>query len=389
MGFAFGEEYGAEEDEPTGEEDEAGLAALEAKKAAKAKARQDEIAAANNLAPLPDAPKTPAEAVTAPRVGMGDIAAQLIAQALQPPPPPPPAIPSAPQPLEEVLATTADSYMNMVEKRLSLAAFYRVFTEGHFFDIDCEEAQTVEDEVKAFARERLGVLLNINVEKAKPVQQLNDEEVEAVKFLTQFSRNELRAIKILATKMLLAGALEPEPEPAPAPQPESPPKQYAPAPKPLAARPAPAAPAPARPSGPKRPQLIQRQAPTPLAGVPAPAPSPAAPVPASAAGAPAEPHRGRGRPPGAKNKPKLTQMVPAVIHHPDGSEEELFNDDGTPKMVPVQRIQRPAGMLPMPTEGVMQQLTEQQAAQSADARLRAPGVMNALKGLANTEAAEE
>lgn len=363
--FAFGEEYGASEDEPTGEETPEELEALERRKALKAHQRAVEAAAAAGVAPPP--PPAPPQGSATPNVDAAALMAQaLVAKYTNPQPPPPQFPTNEPQSLDEALQSSESLYMNLVDKRLAIASLYRTLLNGSLFQGEdpSEEVKVVEDEVKAFVRDRLGVLMGIASDTPKK-GQLTEEELAVVKLLVTLTPLQIQAVKIFADKVVAAGALQDEPAPAAAkPTP-------VPAPKPAAPT--------IRPRVVTQPQLAPRQAPQ--------QPQIAQqPVPAQQQPQAAPPRRGPGRPPGSKNK--LTQMVQAVRKHPDGSEEPLYNEDGSPRMVPVKRIQRPAGALPFPSEEAMGALMQQQAVTTAAARVASPEVTKALTAMANTPSDE-
>lgn len=81
-----------------------------------------------------------------------------------------------------------DDEMMDVDLRLDLADHYRAITKNKFFSQNTEAAQIVNDEIRAFIRERLEVLLGLRAEKTEespaPVQsQFTDEEASALKAL--------------------------------------------------------------------------------------------------------------------------------------------------------------------------------------------------------------
>jgi hypothetical protein len=260
-----------------------------------------------------------------------------------------PPVPPAPPTAAEALGASEDAYMDEVEARLEVASYYRILLQNPMFDNGTKAANLVEYEVRGFIRERLGVLLSIGSAPKKETT-FSDEQVEVLRTLGDLTPNHVTALKMIASKVLG----------------DSGPVREAPVHRPAQA--------------PVAPTL--RQAPTPAPRRSPPAPAPAS-TPPQAAPTDTSP-RGPGRPPGSKNKPKdLTQMVQAVRRHPDGSDEPLFNKDGSPRMVPVKRIQRPAGALSFPNEAQMSQVTAIQAGDHA-AKLEAnPNVQKALKGLQN------
>ena len=321
MGIDFDEsgkndEYGADENEPTGEPGDQGR-------------------------------RAPAAPIVVPAAPVLHGNAQDLLRAIMGQP-----APTQPQTVAQALEVSQDAYMDEVEKRLEIASYYRTLLANPMFDNDTEAAHLVQHEISGFIRERLGVLLSIG-EPSKKVELFSDLQMEVLRSLGEMTMSHVTALKMIAGKVLGESPAPPE---APAHRP---------------------APAPAKPA--------MRQAPAPARRAPAVAPAPqpvSTPAPAQPPAQPAP--RGRGRPPGAKNKPKdLTAMVQAVRKHPDGSTEELWNEDGSPYMVPVQRIQRPSGALPFPNETQMSQVTQIQAGDHAAKLERNPNVVAALKGLQN------
>jgi len=257
---------------------------------------------------------------------------------------------SQPQTVAQALEVSQDSYMDDVDQRLEVASYYRTMLVNPLFDNDTKAARQVQFEISGFIREQLGRLLSIG-EPSKKVELFTDLQLEVLRSLGELTLNHVTALKMIAGKVL--GETPPPPE-VPV----------------LRATPAPAAP-------------VMRQALAPQRRAPAPAPAPLQTLP-QAAPTEAQAPRGPGRPPGSKNKPKdLTQMVQAVRRHPDGSTEELWNKDGSPRMVPVKRIQRPAGALAFPNEAQMAQVTAIQAGDHAAKLEQNPNVQKALKGLQN------
>ena len=81
-----------------------------------------------------------------------------------------------------------------VDLRLNIADHYRAITRNKFFSEDTEAAQIVNDEVRAFIRERLEVLLGLRQENAPAQPQ--------TKVDSPFSNEEVSALKALAAKVL-------------------------------------------------------------------------------------------------------------------------------------------------------------------------------------------
>lgn len=323
MGIDFDEngkndEYGADENESTGELGDAG------------KPRRSAPAAPLVLAPTPQV-----------HGNVNDLIANIMG---------PPA--AAPQTVQQALESTQDSYMDEVEERLEIAAYFRSALNNPLFDNDTKAARIVQHEISGFIRERLGVLLGLG-EPKKP-NGFSDDQTEILKSLGDLSPAHVTALRMVASK--LVG-------------------------EPPAAREEPVlrqAKAPAAP--------VVRQAPAPSRRAPAPSPVPTqtarASTPPQTQPTQDQPRRGPGRPPGSKNKSKDTeQMVHAVRKHADGTEEPLFNEDGSPRMVRVPRIQRPAGALPMPNDTQMVGVTAAQAGSRAATLEQNPAVRAALTGL--------
>jgi hypothetical protein len=166
-------------------------------------------------------------------------------------------IEESPAPVSDEDAALAD-----VDLRLETADYYRAILNHAFFDVASEASQIVDREIRAFIRERLEILLGLRSPKV-PV---------AVAAPAQFADDEVKALKLLATKVLNKPALAeaskpmvrkmamPVPEakpairakpqarkiPAPPPAPSTKPKAKAVVAKPTPSVPAPAAPVVAR-----------------------------------------------------------------------------------------------------------------------------------------------
>lgn len=86
----------------------------------------------------------------------------------------------AAQALEDDLAF--DEEMDEAERRFSLASYYKQLARGGVFTDGSEEAQQVDQEVKAFARERMAVLLNLpSVSTPKKVEsQFTPDQVQVL-----------------------------------------------------------------------------------------------------------------------------------------------------------------------------------------------------------------
>jgi hypothetical protein len=320
MGFDFDEngnndEYGANENETTGEVGDTGK-------------------------PIARTPAQPIVIQSAPvqHGNVNDIVAAIMGTS---------APVQTPQTVAQALESTQDSYMDEVEERLEIAAYYRSALSNPMFDNDTKAARIVQHEFSGFIRQRLGELLGLPGE-TKKAETFTEAQIEILRLLGDLTPAHVTAIKMVVAR--LTGE-------APAPR-EEPVLRQAKAPVTPAPRPAPAPP--------------QRAA---------PAPAPAAPVTQQAEA----PKRGPGRPPGAKNRPPkdTEQMVPAVRKHADGTEEPLYNKDGSPRMVRVQRIQRPAGMMPFPNDAQLSQVTAAQAGARAATLEANPNVQKALTGLQN------
>ncbi len=210
--------------------------------------------------------------------------------------------------VEQAMAVADDEYMNEVVERLDVAAHYQLLLKDSFFaNPNTRVAKRVTYELRAWVRERLAELVGMNVQKQA---KLSDSDVEIVKALSAFTPAHLHALKLVADK-LLAGGLNPPAPAAPSTSNQPPPRPSAPA-------------------------LVKRTN------------TPGPPAPAVAEPLPSDAQRGRGRPFKLKEDEEL---VPAVRKHPDGSEEPLYNKDGTPKMIKRQRRQVAAGRgaIPFPT----------------------------------------
>ncbi len=219
--------------------------------------------------------------------------------------------------VEEAMGVADDEYMNEVVERLDVAAHYQLLLRDSFFsDPNTRVARRVTFELRAWVRERLAELVGMSTPKKAA---LSDSEVEIVKALAEFTPRHLQALKLLAEKVINVGQV-PSPPLPPTSADRKPPKASA-------------------------PTLVKR-----------------GPVPgAGGASAPAdEPRRGPGRPPGSPNKPKAPaepEMVQAIRRSADGSEEPLFNKDGSPRMVKKIPKQMAAGRGAKPFPKTLQQMT--------------------------------
>lgn len=259
----------------------------------------------------------------------------------------------APQSAAQALETTQDEYMDQVEERLDVAAHFRILLANPMFDNNTKAANIVTFEVQGFIRERLRELLGI-ANPTKKEETFTPAQVETLRSLGDLTAAHATALRMIASRVTgETPALREPPVHRPAQAPVGP-----------ATTPAKA------PAGPQRSKPAQ--------AVPGPAVAPAAPV--------QEAPRGRGRPPGAKNKPKAgdeAPMVQAIRKHPDGTEEPLFDKDGNPRMVRLARVQRPAGALAFPNETQMTMVTDQLAGRHAQVLESNPNVRAALEGLKN------
>ena len=256
----------------------------------------------------------------------------------------------APQSAAQALETTQDEYMDQVEERLDVAAHFRILLSNPMFDNNTKASNIVTFEVQGFIRERLRELLGIG-STTKKEELFTPAQVETLRSLGDLTQAHATALRMIASRVTgEAPALREPPAHRPAPAPVGP-----------ATTPAKA------PTGPQRSKPAQ-----------------AAPGPTVAPAAPVQEAPRRGRPPGAKNKPKETeQMVHAVRKHQDGTEEPLYNEDGSPRMVRVARLQRPAGALAFPNETQMTMVTEQLAGRHSQVLESNPNVRAALEGLKN------
>lgn len=210
--------------------------------------------------------------------------------------------PSRPQP-QVTEESESDDYMSLVDQRLEVAQYYRLLLGEPLFDKDTAASRIVEREHRAFIRERLEVLLSIRQEQPAPVPQ------------SQFTEQEISALKVMIAKMRERGMVEAAKEtPPPAPSPSRVAPIQAPAPVARQQRPA--------------PQVARRASP-----VRAPDAAPAIEPPvAPKAQAPAQKLKKKG--------PAIT--VTKTIEDP--------NNPGQMVEIQVPRIQRPAGAMPFPAD---------------------------------------
>jgi hypothetical protein len=216
--------------------------------------------------------------------------------------------------VEEALQVADDEYMSEVEERLEVAAHYRLLLQDSFFtDPTTKVARRVTYELRAWVRERLAELVGMSTPKKNA---LSDAETELLKALAEFTPTHLQALKLVADKVISGGGIKPAPSTAPTMAPKTAPKASGPA-------------------------LVKR--------------GPSAGSEASQSQQEGAEPRGRGRPPGSKNKPKVEEpeMVQAIRRHPDGSEEPLFKQDKDGNTVPqmirrVKKQPRAEGGIPFP-----------------------------------------
>lgn len=237
-----------------------------------------------------------------------------------------------PQQGEEVREDEPES-MDEVDRRLKLAGYYRTVIEGSLFEEDDPDAEQVQQEIHGFVRGRLRVLMGMSGDgpmvyaAVKP--QFSEAEAESLRaalatlqgptmrHLAALGEREVAALRALAavamkTKGLTPAKAPPAPGPAPAP-----------------------------------PKLRQKSGPAKPATPPPPAPKPSAAPPAKPA--PAKPALARGpkRGPAAKKEPAPAK--PLTIKTDSG----MTRADGTPIMSEHKLVQKPAGMVPFPSEQQM------------------------------------
>jgi hypothetical protein len=231
------------------------------------------------------------------------------------------------------------SYMTEVDRRLDVASYYRQLLTDPLFEGGGSSAQVVEREVRQFVTERLQVLLAMKADN-RPIATVvkspfEQAEVLVLKSLVAaapavnalsnaFTALELKALKELATVALKHKGIVAPPAaqaaagPRPALKPKAPPVAVA-LPKPAPVPP----PAPVAPPAPAKPAVRARRVGRPAA--PAPAPQSTA--------------------------PSVTKVITRDV-------DAGPNGDGGAHTTVVQRIQRPAGMVPFPsTDQAMQAAT--------------------------------
>lgn len=95
-----------------------------------------------------------------------------------------------------------------VDLRLEIADYYRAILKHPFFDTTASAAKHVDREIRTFIRERLEVLLGLRGPRQPNVAaQFDDGEVAVLKALAGFDENDVRALKVLAAKVLKKPAL--------------------------------------------------------------------------------------------------------------------------------------------------------------------------------------
>lgn len=275
------------------------------------------------------------------------------------PPPNPNLVTETLDELEEELTDLSEA-----ERRLAKAGFYRDVMTHQLLSGDHPCAIEVEQELQAWAKERLEQLLGLRAEpKVAPAQEVK----------LPFTEEQLDALKQLADKVISKSG-QPAPPPAQPAQPKVVPVQP---PKPTGI-----SPVPTKPSAPTR-----RAAPVP--------------GPRNGAQQPQQPTRGRGRPRKdgtGKNDPTTGEMydgVPVKVM-PDGTKyvdamngrrykleprEVVHKETGERRMayMPVELSvkQEPApGQKPYPSEAEVEQLAAQEAHKNTSAANAMTAVVN-------------
>lgn len=217
--------------------------------------------------------------------------------------------------VEEWIGETAhkqsEPSLNDVEKRLALASYYRELCNFDPFQDGSAEGNQVAQEIRAWARGRMEVLVGLRVEN--PSTQFSDSEVAVIKLLSTFNEDQIAALKTLADRLLQKPSIA------------APPKQRV-----ISAKPAPVVRKP-----PARPPVIKPQA------TPEVAPRPLV----------SQPHQGLPNQPATSGRRHVSEI-------PDGEPFKLNgqtyvwarNDLGTrykknvtPKQIPTQRVPMPTG----------------------------------------------
>lgn len=236
----------------------------------------------------------------------------------------------------------AVDFMGDIDRRLKIASLFRVVLDGNLFEgQEDEDTALVQSEINEFVRSRLRALVGIGggagpaFAPVKP--QFSDAEAAAIKAaaelaqsgalqaLARLGQREVVALQILAQAAMKQRGLVPEQK-----KPE--------------AKPAPIA-AP--------PKLAPRKVPPPAAKSTAPvAAKPVALKPVARPGT--KPAAGKTKDLKKKVVSRIGEMDPAT---------------GKPYETEVQRIQRPAGMVPFPSDNrALEVATAQQAQQSVSVR---------------------
>lgn len=235
--------------------------------------------------------------------------------------------------------------MNDAVRRIDLANCYRDLLSVPLFDDPDDNSGQVEQEVRSFVHERIQVLLGIKADSRPmaPVVKLpfSEDEINTLKVLAAFGPNDVRIMKAVITTAARSRSImgDAKKDGSPATPGAAPSVRTRPSrPAPAAVPPAPAKPTPPRPTPvPAAPTLAPR-APAPQA----PRPAPAGPRPtarrAGAVSARPQPQPLTRRTPGA---PPAKIEEKRVIAHPTTGEGIA---------VTARRIQRPVGMVPMPTD---------------------------------------
>lgn len=257
---------------------------------------------------------------------------------------------------------SADAAMTEAERRLAKAPYYRAIVSTPLIQDDgTDVAEEINKEISDFARRRMMELLGVGTPAPEvPVVELpfTPEQIEGLKaLLDAFTPNEIRALKVVAAKLLASAGQRP----------------VDPVVKP-----------------------VQLAVATPKITAPAVAPAPASKKPpAKASQAPARPKQKKPAPP--PPKPQQTQAQPGVLQRVEDMAYEdiplgqvfrdidgkLYKRVGNPNYDPdrqgskawskilVQVQVGNAARLPMPTGSALEAVTASQAQQTL--ALSAPG----------------
>jgi len=122
---------------------------------------------------------------------------------------------------------SVDDLMNEAERRFEVAQYYKLLLQDNLFENKTEASERVEDEIRAFIRERLSVLLGIRQPKTSNSEAFTDEQVAVLRDLADLgseASNVLGAVMGRLAKKIDKKIAKPKEEPPQLRQVKEPPK---------------------------------------------------------------------------------------------------------------------------------------------------------------------